>query len=105
MPSMTSPPCSATTTRDIGRHASPWCKGGKRVYWPGTGPDIGDYHLIDIGNDVVFGSRSNFITSDATSSEMITIKDRAMVADPVHVSLASLLAKTRLWIGCFDPKK
>lgn len=56
---------------------------GKRVYWPGTGPSIGDYHLLDIGNDVVFGSRAHLITSDATGSEKITIRDRAMIADRV----------------------
>ncbi|EHK15798.1 uncharacterized protein TRIVIDRAFT_164079 [Trichoderma virens Gv29-8] len=56
---------------------------GKRVYWPGTGPSIGDYHLLDIGNDVVFGSRSHLITSDGLGSEKITIQDRAMIADRV----------------------
>ncbi|RFU73963.1 peroxisomal-coenzyme a synthetase [Trichoderma arundinaceum] len=58
---------------------------GKRVYWPGTGPGIGDYHLLDIGNDVVFGSRSHLITSDGTGSETITIRDRAMIADRVCI--------------------
>ncbi|KAK5998157.1 Oxalyl-CoA synthetase [Cladobotryum mycophilum] len=56
---------------------------GKRVYWPGTGPVIGDYHLLDIGNDVVFGSRAHLITSDGTGSEKITVGDRAMIADRV----------------------
>lgn len=56
---------------------------GKRVYWPGTGPGIGDYHLLDIGNDVVFGSRAHLITSDGIGSEKITIRDRAMIADRV----------------------
>lgn len=56
---------------------------GKRVYWPGTGPGIGDYHLLDIGNDVVFGSRSHLVTSDGIGSEKITIRDRAMIADRV----------------------
>lgn len=56
---------------------------GKRVYWPGTGPSIGDYHLLDIGNDVVFGSRAHLVTSDGTGSEKITIRDRAMIADRV----------------------
>lgn len=56
---------------------------GKRVYWPGTGPSIGDYHLIDIGNDVVFGSRSHFVTSDGTGSEKVTVQDGAMIADRV----------------------
>jgi acetyltransferase-like isoleucine patch superfamily enzyme/acyl carrier protein len=58
-------------------------KVGKRVYWPGTGPSIGDWHLIDIGNDVVFGSRSHLITSDGISSETIKIGDGAMIADRV----------------------
>lgn len=56
---------------------------GKRIYWPGTGPSIGDYHLINIGNDVVFGSRSHMVTSDGLTSEMITVGDRAMIADRV----------------------
>ncbi|KUI70196.1 Putative peroxisomal-coenzyme A synthetase [Cytospora mali] len=56
---------------------------GKRVYWPGTGPSIGDYHLLDIGNDVVFGSRAHLITSDGIGSETIKVKDRAMIADRV----------------------
>ena len=56
---------------------------GKRVYWPGTGPGIGDYHLLNIGNDVVFGSRAHLITSDGQGSEPITIGDRAMIADRV----------------------
>ncbi|KAH8668558.1 hypothetical protein BX600DRAFT_538526 [Xylariales sp. PMI_506] len=58
-------------------------KVGKRVYWPGTGPVIDDYHLIDIGNDVVFGSRSHIITSDGISSEKVIIGDNAMIADRV----------------------
>ncbi len=56
---------------------------GKRVYWPGTGPGIGDYHLVNVGNDVVFGSRAHLVTSDGIGSGIITIKDGAMVADRV----------------------
>ena len=58
-------------------------KVGKRVYWPGAGPEIQDYHLLDVGNDVVFGSRSNFLTSDGFGSEKIIIRDNAMIADRV----------------------
>ncbi|KAL1895796.1 putative NRPS-like protein biosynthetic cluster [Ceratocystis pirilliformis] len=58
-------------------------KVGRRVYWPGTGPKITDYHLIDIGDDVVFGSRSNLITSDAIGSDYIKIGNGAMIADRV----------------------
>ncbi|ROW01992.1 hypothetical protein VMCG_05524 [Cytospora schulzeri] len=56
---------------------------GRRVYWPGTGPSIGDYHLLDIGNDVVFGSRAHLVTSDGLGSELVKVKDRAMIADRV----------------------
>lgn len=56
---------------------------GKRVYWPGTGPSIGDYHLIDVGDDVVFGSRSHLVTSDGMGADKITIGGGAMVADRV----------------------
>ncbi|KAI1340843.1 hypothetical protein F5Y15DRAFT_422716 [Xylariaceae sp. FL0016] len=58
-------------------------KAGKRIYWPGTGPSIGDYHLLDVGNDVVFGSRSHLITSDGTGSNVVKIGDGAMIADRV----------------------
>lgn len=58
-------------------------KVGKRVYWPGTGPTVGDYHLIDIGDDVVFGSRSHMITSDGVSSEVVKVGNNAMIADRV----------------------
>ena len=58
-------------------------KVGQRVYWPGTGPTIGDYDLIDIGDDVVFGSRAHLITSDGNGSEVIRVGNNAMVADRV----------------------
>ncbi|KAI0008081.1 hypothetical protein F4779DRAFT_642220 [Xylariaceae sp. FL0662B] len=60
-------------------------KAGRNIYWPGTGPSIGDYHLIDVGNNVVFGSRSHLITSDGTGSETIRIGDGAMIADRVVI--------------------
>ncbi|KAI0411261.1 acetyl-CoA synthetase-like protein [Xylaria grammica] len=58
-------------------------KVGRYVYWPGTGPSFGDYELINVGNHVVFGSRSHLINVDATGSDYITIKDGAMIADRV----------------------
>ncbi|OQN98153.1 hypothetical protein B0A48_15985 [Cryoendolithus antarcticus] len=58
-------------------------KVGKRVYWPGTGPNVQDWDLLDIGDDVVVGSRSDLITSDSTGSEVVKIGDGAMVADRV----------------------
>ncbi|PFH55662.1 hypothetical protein XA68_17861 [Ophiocordyceps unilateralis] len=56
---------------------------GKRVYWPGKGPDMGDYHLLRVGDDVVFGSRSFLVTTDGYGSDHVTVRDGAMVADRV----------------------
>ncbi|GAB7347116.1 hypothetical protein MBLNU459_g3241t1 [Dothideomycetes sp. NU459] len=56
---------------------------GKRVYWPGTGPAFQDFDLLDIGNDVVFGSRSHIVTSDGIGSAVVKIGDGAMIADRV----------------------
>ena len=61
-------------------------KVGRRVYWPGTGPSIEDFDLIEIGDDVVFGSRSHIVTSDALGSELIRIGNGAMIADRVVLS-------------------
>lgn len=58
-------------------------KVGKRVYWPGTGPSIQDFSLLDVGDDVVFGSRSHLVTSDGTGSDYVRIEKNAMVADRV----------------------
>ncbi|KAL3419311.1 peroxisomal-coenzyme a synthetase [Phlyctema vagabunda] len=61
-------------------------KVGKRVYWPGTGPSMQDFDLVDVGDDVVFGSRSHLITSDAISSDYIRIGNGAMIADRAVLS-------------------
>ncbi|PSN61584.1 acetyl-CoA synthetase-like protein [Corynespora cassiicola Philippines] len=58
---------------------------GKRVYWPGVGPSMQDFELLDIGNDVVFGSRAHLVTSDQIGSAGITLEDGCMVADRVIV--------------------
>ncbi|KAJ3022384.1 hypothetical protein HKX48_006319 [Thoreauomyces humboldtii] len=58
-------------------------KVGRRVYWPGTGPSMPDFGLVEIGNDVVFGSRAHLITSDGEGSDYIKVEDRAMVSDRV----------------------
>ncbi|KAE9981906.1 putative NRPS-like protein biosynthetic cluster [Venturia inaequalis] len=60
-------------------------KVGKRVYWPGTGPSIQNFDLIEVGDDVVFGSRSHLVTSDGVGSETVHIESGAMVADRVIV--------------------
>ena len=60
-------------------------KVGSRVYWPGNGPTIQDFELLDIGDNVVFGSRSHIITSDGTGSQEVRIGNNAMVADRVII--------------------
>ncbi|KAF7309534.1 Peroxisomal-coenzyme A synthetase [Mycena indigotica] len=56
---------------------------GKRVYWPGSGIYCPDPELLEIGNDVVFGSRSEIFTTDRIGSARITVGDGAMIADRV----------------------
>ncbi|PWY85535.1 hypothetical protein BO83DRAFT_443384 [Aspergillus eucalypticola CBS 122712] len=55
---------------------------GKRVYWPRTKLNlIPDFDQIDIGNDVVFGSRSFLVTADGLGREPIVIGDGTMLGD------------------------
>jgi acetyltransferase-like isoleucine patch superfamily enzyme len=56
---------------------------GKRVYWPGSGIYCQDPELLTIGDDVVFGSRSELFTTDALGTGRITIGSGAMIADRV----------------------
>ncbi|KAJ3795144.1 acetyl-CoA synthetase-like protein [Lentinula aff. detonsa] len=56
---------------------------GRRVYWPGSGIYCLDPELLEIGDDVVFGSRSEIYTTDRLGSEKIRIGNGAMIADRV----------------------
>jgi hypothetical protein len=56
-------------------------KVGKRVYWPGSGLEIVEYDLLEVGNDVVFGSRSVVLTSSAERSAPVIFEDGCMIAD------------------------
>ncbi|PNS19318.1 hypothetical protein CAC42_2495 [Sphaceloma murrayae] len=58
-------------------------KVGQRVYWPGTGPAVQDFDLLDIGDDVVFGSRSHIVTSDGNGSDVVKVGNGAMISDRV----------------------
>lgn len=66
---------------------------GKRVYWPGVGPSMQDFELLDIGNDVVFGSRAHLVTSDQIGSAAITLADGCMVADRVVVQAGTIVGE------------
>eukprot|EP00928_Gymnodinium_smaydae_P035386 TRINITY_DN24910_c0_g1_i1.p1 TRINITY_DN24910_c0_g1~~TRINITY_DN24910_c0_g1_i1.p1 ORF type:complete len:1701 (+),score=163.42 TRINITY_DN24910_c0_g1_i1:695-5104(+) len=56
-------------------------KVGERVYWPGSGMHITEFDLLEIGNDVVFGSRSVFAFRCGDELKPIKIGSGAMVAD------------------------
>ncbi|KAK7433552.1 hypothetical protein VKT23_020726 [Stygiomarasmius scandens] len=56
---------------------------GRRVYWPGSGLYCQDPELLEIGDDVVFGSRSELFTTDRMGTAKITIGNGAMIADRV----------------------
>ncbi|PWY91671.1 hypothetical protein BO94DRAFT_554883 [Aspergillus sclerotioniger CBS 115572] len=72
---------------------------GKRVYWPRTGLKLTpDFDLVDIGNDVVFGSQSYLITADGTGREPIVIGDGAMLGDRAVV-LPGVTVGTRTMVG------
>ncbi|KAF9254935.1 acetyl-CoA synthetase-like protein [Marasmius fiardii PR-910] len=58
-------------------------KVGRRVYWPGTGVNCLNPELLEIGDDVVFGSRSEVFTTDGIGSEKVIIGNGAMIADRV----------------------
>ncbi|KAJ5632069.1 NRPS-like protein biosynthetic cluster [Penicillium lividum] len=78
-------------TRLVGRHyeavsIAVRCLGGKvgkRVYWPSVGPAVPDFDLVEVGNDVVFGSRSTIVTSDGYGRDRVTIGNGTMVGDRV----------------------
>ncbi|ORX46049.1 hypothetical protein DM01DRAFT_1339686 [Hesseltinella vesiculosa] len=56
-------------------------KVGKRIYWPGSALQTVDYELLEVGDDVVFGSRSAIFCVDAHDRLPVKIKDGSMVAD------------------------
>lgn len=68
-------------------------KVGARVYWPGTGPSVKDFDLLEVGDDVVFGSRSYLNTSDSLGSDFVRVDRGAMVADRVILQPGTRLGK------------
>ena len=58
-------------------------KVGKRVYWPGSGVYCPDPELFEVGDDVVFGSRSEVFTTDGIGSAKVVVGAGAMIADRV----------------------
>ncbi|KAJ3400237.1 hypothetical protein HDU80_007139 [Chytriomyces hyalinus] len=71
-------------------------KVGKRVYWPGTPLDLYEYDLLEVGDDVVFGSRSSLMFSDSVESRKITIEEGAMLADRCVVLPGVVIGKNAM---------
>lgn len=75
---------------------------GKKIYWPGSGIETSDFDLIEIGDNVVFGSRSHILARDATTAAPVVIDSGAMIADRcvicpgVHVERNTVLGSGAL---------
>jgi len=54
---------------------------GERVFWPGTPLVVVEFDLLEIGDDVTFGSRTIITCSDAYESQKVRILRGSMVAD------------------------
>ena len=69
-------------------------KVGRRVFWPGHQPTTtGEFDLIEIGDDVVFGSRSALFCTTADSCEKIILCAGANVSDNTVVLPGGIIGK------------
>ena len=69
-------------------------KVGKRVFWPGHQPIFtGEFDLLEIGDDVVFGSRSALFCTTSTSCEKIILCAGSNVSDNTVVLPGAIIGK------------
>ncbi|OBZ77802.1 putative peroxisomal-coenzyme A synthetase [Grifola frondosa] len=68
-------------------------KVGKRVYWPGSGLYCPDPELLEIGDNVVFGSRSEVFTTDSIGSAKVSVGSGSMIADRVVLMPGSTVGR------------
>ena len=69
-------------------------KVGKRVFWPGRQPVFtGEFDLLEIGDDVVFGSRSTLICTTVDSCEKIILCAGSNVSDNTVILPGSVIGK------------
>ena len=67
---------------------------GKRVFWPGHQPIFsGEFDLLEVGDDVVFGSRSSIFFTTVDSCKKVTLCAGSNVADNCVVLPGSILGK------------
>eukprot|EP00536_Pseudo-nitzschia_multiseries_P004625 jgi/Psemu1/253765/estExt_Genewise1Plus.C_780027 len=86
----------------LGRHYEPvsclyrllGAKIGKRVFWPGHQPVFtGEFDLLEVGDDVVFGSRSVILTSTLDSSEKVIFCAGSNISDNTIVLPGAIIGK------------
>lgn len=69
-------------------------KVGKRVFWPGNQPNCnGIFDLLEIGDDVVFGSRSALFTTSVDRRDKIILCAGANVSDNCIVMPGAVISK------------
>jgi carbonic anhydrase/acetyltransferase-like protein (isoleucine patch superfamily) len=70
-------------------------KVGQRVFWPGNHPSVsfGLYSLLEIGDDVVFGSRSTLVLRSVDRCDKIIMCAGANVSDNCIVMPGSVISK------------
>ncbi len=69
-------------------------KVGKRVFWPGHQPIFsGEFDLLEIGDDVVFGSRAAMFCTTVDSCEKIILCAGSNVSDNTVVLPGAILGK------------
>jgi acetyltransferase-like isoleucine patch superfamily enzyme len=70
-------------------------KVGSRVFWPGQLPSCsGEFDLLEIGDDVVFGSRSSIFFTTTDSCEKVILCAGSNVADNCVVLPGSIIGKS-----------
>ena len=89
-------------TQMLGRHYEPvsclyrllGAKIGKRVFWPGHQMLFsGEFDLLEIGDDVVFGSRSVILTSTIGTSEKVIFCAGSNISDNTVVLPGGIIGK------------
>jgi acyl-coenzyme A synthetase/AMP-(fatty) acid ligase/acetyltransferase-like isoleucine patch superfamily enzyme len=69
-------------------------KVGKRVFWPGQQPVFsGEFDLLEVGDDVVFGSRSSIFFTTVDSCKKVILCAGSNVADNCVVLPGSIIGK------------
>lgn len=69
-------------------------KVGQRVFWPGHQPIFsGEFDLLEIGDDVVFGSRAAIFCTTSDGAEKVTLCAGSNVSDNTVVLPGSIIGK------------